>query len=510
MGYLQPSARNCEMFGKRLSLSRNAAMAGAQVVVSGVVLFLLYRYLLAVLGSESVGLWSLVGAAASVSKIGELGLSGTAVKFVAKYVARDEKQVAADVVQTVLLTVACVQGAVLLGVYPLVSWGLEVVVPGARLGEAFAILPYVLTAVWIAALAGVSLSALDGCERIDLRALVTMLSSVLFLLLAWQLVPHWGVAGLVWAQIGQWGATLVGGWLLLRRELPSLPWSACRWSRSRFGEMFGYAVKFQVTSICWMLVDPIVKGMMAKFGGLSSTAYFEMASRMVGQFRAVLMAAMQALVPRIAALHETTPKDVREAYLDSYRMVFFLSLPLYAGLVAAAPLAAELWIGRYEPDFIGYVAAVSLAFWINTLSGPAYFANLGTGRLGWNTAAAVSVPSLCAAGSYAAGPMAGSLAVAYSYAVGMAASSGLVLWGYHRDHGLPLTGLLPRENVSPALACLFGLIVGGMVFRSLDESGGRWLSATAGFSTWLAMSIPAFLRHPLLGDIRRRSGVVDF
>lgn len=495
------------MAGKRLS--RNAALSGAQVVVSGVVLFVLYRYLLEVLGSENVGLWSVVGAAASVSKIGELGLSGTAVKFVAQYLARGEKREAADVVQTVILTVACMQGAVLLAAYPLVGWVLETVVPGVRLGEAFAILPYVLMAAWIAALAGVSLSGLDGCERIDLRAKVSMSSSVLFLLLAWLLVPRWGVAGLVWAQAGQWGATLAGGWLLLRRELPSLPWSGCRWSRMRFGEMFGYAVKFQVASICWMLVDPIVKGMMTKFGGLSSTAYFEMASRMVGQFRAVLMAAMQALVPRIAVLHETTPKDVRETYLSSYRMVFFLSLPLYACLVAAAPLAAELWIGHYEPDFIGYVAAVSLAFWINTLSGPAYFANLGTGRLGWNTAAAVSVPVLCAGGSYATGPMAGSLAVAYTYATCFAASSGLVLWGYHRDHGLPLAGLLPRENLSTALTCLFGLIGGGFVFRFLGEGGGRWLSATAGFSTWLAISIPAFLRHPLFGDIRRRSGVFD-
>ena len=52
------------MSGNRIT--RNAIMAVAQVIVSGGVYFLLYRYLLRTIGSGQVGIWVIVFATASV------------------------------------------------------------------------------------------------------------------------------------------------------------------------------------------------------------------------------------------------------------------------------------------------------------------------------------------------------------------------------------------------------------------------------------------------------------
>lgn len=481
-------------------------MASAQIVVSGGVLFFLYRYLLETVGPEGVGLWSMVAAVASVSKLGELGLSGTAVKFVAGHVARGEKGAAIQVIHTTAVSVAVFQGAVLAGGYPLMAWALESVIPGSRIGEALAILPYSLASAWVAALAGVYLSALDGCERIDVRSQVSMLSSGAYLALTWLLVPRWGLAGIVWAQAGQWVATLACAWLLLKRELPSLSLSGLGWSRRRFREMFGYAANLQVASLFGMLVDPILKALMTRFGGLEPTAYFDMANRMVGQFRALLMAANQAMVPRVASLHETAPTEIGGIYLDFYRTLFFLSLPLYAGVAAIGPLASELWIGHYQSDFATYGAAIALAYWLNTLSGPAYFANLGTGRLGWNTASAVALAVLCAGLGYGLGAAAGPSAVALAYAVSVAASSALVIVGYHRDHGLSYARLVPAESRSILIAAILGLAAGWWVFGALEGRVGSAARAALGLLPCLAAIIPSFWRHPLQRAIRSRLG----
>src|SRR5262245_60731241 len=87
---LLPAEVSSRASQQRRSVLSNATMAVAQVVISGCVLFLLYRYLLAAVGIESLGIWSLVFAATAVGGIGELGFSRAVVKFVAKYRARNE------------------------------------------------------------------------------------------------------------------------------------------------------------------------------------------------------------------------------------------------------------------------------------------------------------------------------------------------------------------------------------------------------------------------------------
>ena len=76
--------------GQNISVSRNAVMAVVQAVTTGGVLFLFYRYLLKAIGPEQVGVWAVVLATASTSRISEMGFTGSAVKFTAKYVARGE------------------------------------------------------------------------------------------------------------------------------------------------------------------------------------------------------------------------------------------------------------------------------------------------------------------------------------------------------------------------------------------------------------------------------------
>ena len=320
-------------------LTRNALMAVVQVIVSGGVLFLLYRYLLRTIGSEQVGIWAIVLATASASRISEMGFSASAVKYTARYIARGEKNKASEVIQTTAITIGVVLACVLVGGYPLIAWLMGKLIAAAHIPDALAILPYALVSVWIGTVASVFLSGLDGCQRIDLRVLVSMLATVLLLVLTWIWVPEYGLVGLAWAQIGQGILMLLGSWVLLRRELPSLPLVSFNWRYSLFREMFHYGFNFQVISIVGMLFDPTTKALMAKFGGLSSTAYYEMASRMVMQFRSLLVSANQVMVPQVANLHENAPEEIQKVYLDSYRVIFFLSLPLYVGAAGRCALS---------------------------------------------------------------------------------------------------------------------------------------------------------------------------
>lgn len=478
-------------------VTRNAIMAVVQVVISGGVLFLLYRYLLRTIGPEQVGIWAIVLATASASRLSEMGFTGSAVKFTARYLARGEENKASEVIQTTTITIGVVLTCVLIGGYPLISWLMGKIIPAAHIPSAIAILPYALVSVWLGAVAGVLLSGLDGCQRIDLRVMVSMLATIFLLGLTWVLVPHYGLIGLAWAQIGQGIVMLLGGWVLLRRELPSLPLLSFNWRYSVFCEMFQYGFNFQIISIFVMLFEPTTKALMAKFGGLTSTAYYEMANRMVMQFRSLLVSANQVMVPQVADLYENAPKQIRKAYLDSYRVVFFLAMPLYVGVAAGAPLASELWIGHYEQSFVEYTLLLAAGFWFNTIIGPAYFVNLGTGLLRWNTLSHVAIGILNIVLGYWLGFTFGGSGVAIGYVLSLVIGSSLVIIGYHQDHHIPLAELFPSESKILFIVCCVALLMGWGAFHILEDFKESLMKAGLIFATCTIPVGTACWMHPL-------------
>ena len=72
-------------------LLTNASAGAAQALISGLVLFGLYRVLLARLGAEQVGVWSLLMAWLSLVRIADLGLPGAIVRFLAPLFASGDK-----------------------------------------------------------------------------------------------------------------------------------------------------------------------------------------------------------------------------------------------------------------------------------------------------------------------------------------------------------------------------------------------------------------------------------
>ena len=465
---------------------------------------MLYRYLLHTIGSEQVGIWSIVLASASASRISEMGFTESAVKYTAKYIARGDKNKASEVIQTTFITIGVFLACVLAGGYSLIAWLLGKFIPSAHMTSALSILPYALVSVWIGTAGGIFLSGLDGCQRIDLRVLVSTLATVLLLVLTWILVPVHGLIGLAWAQIGQGILMLIGSWVLLRRELPSLPLLSFKWRFSLFREMFNYGFNFQVMSIFIMLIDPTTKALMAKFGGLASVAYYEMANRMVTQFRLLLVSANQVMVPHVANLHENAPEEIRKIYFDSYRIVFFLALPLFSGAAAVAPLVSIFWIGHYEQSFVVYATIISAAYWLNALTTPAYFINLGTGLLRWNTWSFVVMAPLNIALGYFLGVVFGGDGVAIGYVLALVIGSSLVVLGYNRDHHISLAEMLPSESKQLLLACSVGLMVGWAAFYSLEVPVGYLAKAVLSLTIYIVVIFPIFFIHPLRREMGRR------
>jgi O-antigen/teichoic acid export membrane protein len=489
---------------RHATVTRNASMAAIQSLVSGGILFVLYRYLLQTIGPEQVGIWSIVLAAASVSRITDLGITGSAVKFTAKYIARNELSKASEIIQTTAITIGVILAGVLaIGCF-IIDRMMPAFIPVAQLQITHAILPYALLSVWIGSIAGVFSSGLEGCQRTDLRAWMSIVGSFFSLGLTLLLVPYHGLIGLAWAQIGQGILMLIGSRFMLKRALPSFPLLPSCWRFPLFKEMLSYGANFQVASIFSMLLEPVTKALMAKFGGLSMTAYYEMANRMVIQFRSLLVAANQAIVPRIATLHEREPRTINATYHESYRIMFSLSLPLYTGIAAGAPLISELWIGHYEQTFIDFSILLSVGFWINNLNAPAYFINLGTGALRWNTISHVAIGLMNAVLGYILGIAFGGSGVILGYVVALIVGSCIIVFGYHHDNHIPLSELVPAESKILFMACCIGMFSGLILINQIALPDSYHTKTLLPLVLIILIITPACWLHPIRARLLER------
>lgn len=365
----------------RKHISKNIVATVAQVVVTGVVFFVLYRYLYDRLGVEQIGVWSLVLAATAVSRIGELGLSAGVVRFVAQAFGRGDAQRAADVVQTVALTLGVLMATLLMVCYPLVALVLGYFLPVHGIPAALGILPYAMVSLWVMVIVSVFSGGLDGCMRMDLRSLLTAVSHLVYLGLVMLLVPQYGLEGVAMAQLIQLVGLMVMLWWVLRRQMKSLPLVPIHWKFSVLKEVLGYGMSFQIISIMNMLFDPLIKALMSKFGGLDSLGYYEIANRLILQGRALIIEASRVMVPGVAALQEHDAGKAKQLFIISYQLTFYVAVLFYGVLGVLVPTICILWLGHYQIMFVEFALLLNLGWFANTLVGPAYFANLGSGKL---------------------------------------------------------------------------------------------------------------------------------
>ena len=433
----------------RQVLSRNVFSAASQTLVQTVVLFFVYRHLIRHLGVERLGVWGIVLATTSVARVSELGLSGSVTKFVSAYRARGDEGAARQVVQTAALTIAGILAIVLPLLYAVLVPVLGRLLPATAVPDALALLPYALVSLWLTAVAGIWLGGLDGCLRSDLRAALVIVSTLVFMVMAMAAARTYGLVGVAVAQVVQAVVLTTAGWIALRRVLKPMPWLPADWSRARFREMLGYGVNIQVMAIVMLLFEPMTKLLFTRYGGLAAAGYFELAQQLIMKARALVVETNRVVVPVFAGM-DGARADARRFYARNVRYLFCLLTPLFAAVAIAIPAISELWIGRYERQFVIMAVSLTIAWYVNSLTAPTYFAYLGEWKLRWVTASHIAFGIGNAALGLTLGPLLGWGGVVTAFGVSLAVGSLLPVWTYHHEHGLRLREMLERSDIGLA------------------------------------------------------------
>lgn len=491
------------MMALRRRIFINSAMSVVQTLFTSIILFVLYRFLMDTMGVELLGLWSLILATTSVTQAANMGLTGSVVKFVARYAARQDARSISGIVQTAFVSVAVFIGGLLVLGYPIFRILLGRIVPPDAFPLALRILPFALVSLWLTLASDVFRSALDGHQKIYVRNILLMGGVFFYFLLCLWWVPAYGLLGLAYAQVAQNIAILIFSWFLLKKfstGLPFLPW---RWEKHLFKEMIGYGINFQIISVAAMFFDPITKILLSRFGGLTTVGFYEMANKLILQFRALILSANQALVPAIADMKEKSPGRIKEVYLASFRLLLYLTAPLYSLIIAAMPLISSVWIGRQEPLFCSFGVLLGVGWFFNVLAGPAYVGYLGIGDLRWNVVGHITIGILTIALGFLGGLLYKGTGVVVGWVVSLISGSVLIIFSYNRQHKVSLGTLLPSGHRRILAVCPIVVLLAMEVQNRWGLGLGNSRTGWAIFLLFFILLGPFFWIHPMRGQLSR-------
>jgi O-antigen/teichoic acid export membrane protein len=430
----------------------NIFSSAGQTIVQTLILLMLYRYLINRIGVDQIGIWSIVGATASVARISELGLGGSIVKFIATYRASGDDQAAAESLQTATISVGVLLAIIVAIGYPLLVVALPFVLPAEGLIAGQIILPYSLVSLWLNSVAGMWMNSLDACFQSGLRAAIMILGSVLFFFSAMVGVKLYGIVGLATAQVAQGVFLIATGWVAIRRAMPLVPILPNHWKILRFREMLGYGLNFQINSIVALLFEPTAKILFGRFGGLHVAGYFEMSQRMVMSVRALLIESNRVIVPVYAGM-TSYKTDAPELYVQNLRNLLFLVIPVFAALMALTPAICEVWVGSFQAQFVIMGGLLTFAWFLNTVFAPAYFAYLGQGKLRWITIGHVAMGATNILAGFYLGKFFGWAGVLLSFTGALVLGSFIPAWAYHYENQILNRNLFLGYDVFSAGVC---------------------------------------------------------
>lgn len=487
-------------------LKKNIFSAAVQTIIQTVVLLVLYRYLIDTIGVEKLGIWSIVLATASAARVSELGMAGSVTKYVADYRAKNDYQGAGESLQTAAVSLGVMLGVVLILAYPALLWVLPYVLPAGGLEEGRAILAYGLVSLWLTAVASIWMSALDGCLRSDLRAALMIGGSLVFLLVSFVSVARYGLVGLAVAQVIQGLVLVILGWVIARRVMSLSSLFPVQWRVMRFREMFSYGVNFQINSVVMLLFEPITKILLGRYGELSAAGYFEMAQRLVMTARGLIVESNRVIVPVFAGMG-VQGGDVHNLYIRNMRYLLLLVTPVFSVLLAFIPPISELWIGSIQWQFVIMAIYLTLAWYVNSVTAPAYFAYLGQGKLRWITVGHIIMGSTNIIAGLVFGHLFGWQGIVAVFMSSLVLGSLIPVWAYHREYKLSIIQILSIHDMVLAVVCFGAAAIVLIVYLFAFDGGGNIGVRIALAISCMVLAIGAMIWfHPLSRELWTRIG----
>jgi len=137
-----------------------------------------------------------------------------------------------------------------------------------------------------------------------------------------------------------------------------------------------------------------------------------------------------------------------------------LGIPCFSLLYAWAGGFSWILTGGYSHDMILYLGLLIVAWGFNTLCGPAYFTNMGTGEVGWNTIGHAIMAILNVGLGWVLGERFGGFGVVSAYSIALITGSLFLIGIFQKKNAIKWGMIIEKEDLGVILASAAVVITG--------------------------------------------------
>jgi O-antigen/teichoic acid export membrane protein len=355
-----------------------------------------YPIYLHFLGYEKYGVWLVLATLMAFAQLGNLGIGPAVTKLVAEEYGRGNTEGIQSYVTTALWTLAvtgCISLVVLILLAKPIIGLFKLGSENVALAEHF--LPYMGILTVYAFLIQLLTATLSGLGRMDqanyrdsaCRAISLGVAAVL-------LIFGYGIVSLLISSAINYLLIHITS-ILLIRKIVSLHILKFNWDIERFKKLVSFGGAVLGGSIISMVFSPFNKLMLSRYAGVSTVPIYEIAFTGSMQIRALFEAALRALMPEISRIGANITIQAKNRILQlnsrAMKLIFLLGVPLYAGLIIAAPLLLKLWLGERCVGILpGAFRIMLIGSFLSLLGVPAYYTLMGTGHVRYNLGAHIA------------------------------------------------------------------------------------------------------------------------
>jgi O-antigen/teichoic acid export membrane protein len=284
-------------------IKRGVVFLAAEKGVNGIIAILLIPVMIQRIGVENYGLWGILLGLAAYIQCLDFGIMYSIERFVAHYLANNDKKYLSDFLSTALTMFLLISIAILL---PMVLWGGQVIgflTKGSLEvdGRAVILSMYpVIVMTWIIfVFAGVT----RGQQRFDISSKIQMAGKLLFAgVLIALLYRNQTVFAAIYAYNAQCFLLLVCYFYFARKLLPDVHFLRLSLSPPMLRHMIGFSYKLQISALSSQVNQQFDKFLLASFSNLAVVGYYDAAARIVYAIKDIPLFLFSVLIPQVSAL----------------------------------------------------------------------------------------------------------------------------------------------------------------------------------------------------------------
>ncbi|MFZ4057555.1 MAG: glycosyltransferase [Ferruginibacter sp.] len=341
--------------------------------------FVLYRFILRHYGLDTMGIWSLAIAVTALGQVSNFGFSNGLVHFVPVL----KKAGDTTAIQAVSGTAQASNFLLALPLLLILYYPVDTIAASLLSGDQLILfrklLPWCLASIFINNISAVFTCLLDAAEQYAVRNMIQSGGYALLVVSGILLATQYGIEGFAWALVIQSTMVCVAMALVAKQKGLTLHLFPFSFHRQWFIKLFQYGIKFQAASLLSAFFDPLIKFFITKHFGLSTTALFEIANKVVLQVRNLLVNANQVIIPKAAV--SVTTGTTATLLSTAFEKTVILAFPAAFVTLLLAPLAGYYFLGTYNPLLQLAFVWVTIGWLFNTFAAPFYFTAVGTGKL---------------------------------------------------------------------------------------------------------------------------------